>query len=153
MRSTVASHNQHLSAGEQRTTINRALMEPASHAEAQAEYDTLHAEILDIQGQISARAGTWHEGEELIAWKAWRGKAIAALRAKEARYGFLKRWLHEHGGAAHEREKAARGDLRAIVADIVTCLAEGGTPDGKLALERLVAWQQAWLDATDTTEI
>lgn len=141
--STVASGNYHLSAqpGEERSVARRATAIPTSQEAGQNEISLVKAEILDIQGQLARRRA--NEDESDPVYRHWKGNAIAALRAKEARHTFLKRWLHHE--ALVPAEKTRNRWLRGTLADIVTAL-EGGE-DAQPALKRLIAWRDEWLDS------
>jgi hypothetical protein len=140
--STVASGNQALSAspGEERTVSRRATTPPPSQEEAENELSLLKAEILDIQGQLAKRKTL--EDDHDPDYRHWKGMAVAALRAKEARHTFLKHWINEH---RLNRERRERTDfIKSMFAEVITALEHG--EDSELALNRLIAWRDAWLN-------
>jgi hypothetical protein len=140
-------------AGEERTLARRATLEPTSQGAAQDELMMLKAEILDIQGQLARRkaedgSGSGSGFEDYQQYVHWKGHAVAALRAKEARHAFLKRWLtinrtekeyrnRQANDAGQRSERSA--SFKTLMADVVTVLEDG--MDAEPALARLIAWR------------
>jgi len=142
--SQTASGNQHLSAlpGEPRTVASRVLTEPSSQEAAQYELALVKAEILDIQSQLARRKSLSNEWDP--GYRHWKGAAIAALRAKEARHTFLKNWVRQRLVVADRRE---RNDfVKGMFCEIIAVLEQ--SDDAELALARLIAWRDEWLNGS-----
>ena len=141
-----------------RTLPTRALSEPASVVEAEAEFDQLYAEIADIESQLAARPQPHQRvaADEFAAWRTWHGQAVAALRGKQARYTFLKKWLHRQrepsdtGRSARPAGQPSQRDLLArlilVLEEVIGGKADDLSPPARTALAELRAWQQTWTE-------
>ncbi len=116
----------------ERTSPHRANIEPESIELAVKDMMYIRAEIMDIQAQIISRNANNEELPNPDYYK-WKAKAVSALKYKEARHAYLKRWIQDHQPQTQPRTKYS-----ALIADVIDVLVNGKDTD---ALQRLLDWR------------
>ena len=131
----MTSHSDYPPRMQRNGEVERGLLEPpADVASAHAEFDVLYADIQHIQAQLALRTGD--DSAEAVSW---RGRANAALRTKQARYGYLKRWLHrEVMGWRAAKDEPHITNRQALLAVIRIVLGEPTDDDTALLRQVLV---------------